>query len=111
MISRPDEMELMATQRNKGDQGHNTELLNKLESLGHQGFARFREIVRHMNKEVDAFDRCLYRLDRIGWSPDDTSKLAMCVCLCVFFCVCVCLCMCVCVCLCMCVYVCFCVFC
>ena len=86
----------MATQRREGDQGHNTELLNKLESLGHEGFAKFREIVRHMNKEVDAFDRCLYRLDGIGWSPDDTSKLAIYVCVCLCLCMCVCVCVCVC---------------
>ena len=84
-------MKLMATQKQEGDLQHNIQLLSKLENLGHKGFAKFREIVRHMNKEVDASDCCLYRLDRIGLSPDDTSKLAMCVCvfLCVYVCVCV----------------------
>ena len=89
----------MATQKQEGDLQHNIQLLSKLENLGHKGYAKFREIIRHMNKEVDAFDDCLSSLDLIGWSPDDISKFVMCVC------VCVCLCVCVFVYVCMCVFV------
>ena len=85
----------MATQKQDGYLQHNIQLLSNLESHGHQGFAKFREIIRHMNKEVDKFDRCLNLLDRIGWSPEDISKFVMCVCVCVCVCVYVYVCACV----------------
>ena len=53
---------------------HNSDLIAQIMTLGHQGFAKLREIVRFMNEEVDAYEECLKQLDTIGWNPNDPSK-------------------------------------
>ena len=75
LIGRAEEERLMAKLNSGGtDTDHNRQLLLTIERLGNEGFAKFREIVRHMDLEVDAYGECLRLLDSVGWSYSDDSK-------------------------------------
>ena len=77
LISRAEEERLMAKLISGGTvKDHNQQLFAAIEKLGNEGFAKFREIVRHMDLEVDAYGKCLRLLDSVGWSTSDGSKYA-----------------------------------
>ena len=56
----------------------NAEIISMIEPRKQEGFAKFREIIRHMDEASGGqFQVCLDKLDRVGWDPQNNGMLAL----------------------------------